>query len=209
MPDASPPPNPAHDNPAPDAPSADAGSAGFADAAAAAREADRRFATRRNETGARDPREYYRGLLRDLRGEDPDGYRELVARYEAEVVGAIGTGEADPLEAWLAFGAALATRVAGPGALLSVDAAGAASPADPPYRWDQLLLHLPEGRGRASGGRSGIALPVGLPPELSRAQKATVDLLVHGKVRAPEPSSSPTHAGAPDPEDSGAPDESA
>ncbi len=148
-------------------------------------EADRRFAARRSETGARDPREYYRGLLRGLRETDPDAYRTLVERYEAEVVQAIAAEGADPLEAWLAFGAVLAQAVAGPGGLHSVDATGQSAPAAPPLPWDALLLHIPEGKG--GGGRGGRALPVGLPPELSPAQRATVDLLVHGKVRSEAP----------------------
>lgn len=156
-----------------------------------AEEAERRFAARRSETGARDPREYYRGLLRDLREADPDAYRTLVARYESEVVRGIAAEGADPLEAWLAFGATLAQTVAGPGTLHRVDAAGASAPATSPLPWDALLLHIPN--GKKGGGRGGRALPVGLPPELSPAQRATVDLLVHGKVRveSPLPSSAP------------------
>lgn len=160
--------------------------------------ADARFLERLSETGARDPREFYRGLLRELRQEDPTAYTTLVARYDADVVGAIASGEADPLEAWLAFGAALAVAVTGPGRLVAIGAGGEATEAASPLQWDQLLLYLPEdGRrsrrggdadatGGGSGGRRGVALPVGLPPELSPAQRATVDLLVGGKVRPPE-----------------------
>jgi hypothetical protein len=137
--------------------------------------ADRRFAERRAATCARDPREFYRGLLRDLREADASAYRDMVARYEAQVVGAVGRGETDPLEAWLAFGLDLAVASAGAGRSVVVDATGRATPLDARPRWDQMILHLPEGRGRA--------VPVSLPPELSDAQRAALDLLVKGKVR--------------------------
>jgi len=138
--------------------------------------ADRRFAERRAATGARDPREFYRGLLRDLRGADEAAYREMVARYEVQIVGAVGRGEADPLEAWLAFGLELAAASVGPGRSVVVDATGRATPLEGQPRWDQMLLHLPDERGVR-------AVPVSLPPELSDAQRAALDLLVKGKVR--------------------------
>ncbi len=138
--------------------------------------ADRRFAERLEATGARDPREYYRGMLRELKGADEAAYRTLVAAYEAEVVEPIGRGEADPLEAWLAFGVRLAVARAGAGQTVVIDDTGQAHPFEPPARWDRLLLHLPDDRGTR-------ALAVGLPPELSPPQRAAVDLLVHRKVR--------------------------
>ena len=137
--------------------------------------ADRRFAEQRAATGARDPREFYRGLLRDLREADEAAYREMVARYEVQIVEAVGRGEADPLEAWLAFGLELAAAAAGPGRSVAVDATGRATPLEGRPRWDQMVLYLPDGRGRA--------VPVSLPPELSDAQRAALDLLVKGKVR--------------------------
>jgi hypothetical protein len=139
--------------------------------------ADARFALRLEETGARDPREYYRGLLKELKGRDADAYQGAVARYEEAVVSAIAAG-ADPLAAWLAFGVELARIVGGPGRTVVVDETGRAAELDGPPTWQAMVLHLPEARG-ARG------LPVGLPPELSSAQRATVDLLVHGKVRLP------------------------
>jgi hypothetical protein len=148
------------------------------DAQDTASAADRRFSERLEATGARDPREFYRGLLRDLRERDESVYREMVALYQASVIEAVGQNEADPLEAWLAFGVALAVASAGAGSAVVVDPSGRATPLEAPPRWDQLILHLPEARGAR-------ALPVGLPPELSGAQRATVDLLVKGKVRLP------------------------
>ncbi len=145
--------------------------------ASAGASADDRFALRLEETGARDPREYYRGLLRDLKARDAEAYQGAVARYDEAVVGAIGSG-ADPLEAWLSFGVELARIVGGPGRTVVVDETGRAAELDGTPTWEAMVLHLPEARGTR-------ALPVGLPPQPSPAQRATVDLLVHGKVRLP------------------------
>ncbi len=143
-----------------------------------ARRADERFARALDETGARDPREFYRGLLRTLKEQSEPLYREMVARYEEAVVATVGGGDADPLEAWLAFGVELAGRMH-PGRTVVISEDGRAAPLAPPPRWDALVLHLPdEARTRA--------VPVSIPPEPSAAQRATVDLLVHGKVRLPE-----------------------
>jgi hypothetical protein len=138
--------------------------------------ADRRYAERLETTGARDPREFYRRLLRELKERDEAAYQALVARYEAEVLAPVGGGEADPLEAWLAFGVTLANAVGGPGRTVVIDAVGRARELAGTPGWEALVLHLPQARGSK-------ALPVGLPPELSPSQKAAVDLLVHAKVR--------------------------
>lgn len=142
-------------------------------------EADRRYEIRIQETGARDPREFYRDILRDLRETDVEAYKEMVARYEAEVVLPLAEGSRDPLLIWLQFGRVLAQRAA-PGRLMLVDATGRAKPAPEQLSWGDLLLQLPdEPRSRA--------LPVGIPPEPTPAQRATLDLLVTGRVRLPEP----------------------
>lgn len=141
-------------------------------------QADARFEKAIEETGARDPREFYRGMLRELKAQDPDAYTEAVRLYHESVIRAIAQGEADPLEAWLEFGRALAERLH-PGRTVEVDATGRASTLEPPARWDRLTLHLPDDE-RAN------AVPIGLPPELTSAQRATVDLLAFRKVRLPE-----------------------
>ncbi len=142
-------------------------------------EADRRYDLRIQETGARDPREFYRDILKDLRETDAEAYQEMVARYQAEVVAPLAEGSGDPLLTWLEFGRALAQRTA-PGRLVRVDATGRAEPVQEELSWGDLLLHLPDQpRGRA--------LPVGIPPEPTPAQRATLDLLVTGRVRLPEP----------------------
>lgn len=140
--------------------------------------ADHRYEEALAETGARDPREFYRQLLRGLKEQSEERYQEVVARWREEVVAPLARGEGEPLERWLRFGATVAAALH-PGRTVVVDESGRAAPYEPPPSWRQLILHLPdEKRVRA--------VPVGLPPELSVPQQATVDLLVKGKNRLPE-----------------------
>ena len=141
----------------------------------AQKEADRRYERRIGETGARDPREFYREILKELRESDGEAYREMVARHQSEVVLLLEQGKRDPLLTWLEFGRTLAQRVA-PGKLLRVDPTGRAMPAPEKLSWEDLLLHVPD-------ERRSRALPVGIPPEPTPAQRATLDLLVKGQTR--------------------------
>ena len=59
-----------------------------------------------------------------------------------------------------------------------IDATGRARPWEGPTA-KELVLHLPD-------ARNGRALLVGLPAELSDAQRATYDVLVAGKQRLRE-----------------------
>ena len=88
----------------------------------------------------------------------------------------MASGEADPLEAWTEYGRTLAEAVTR-GRTVSIDATGQARPYEGPVE-GHLVLHLPD-------DRSERALLVGLPPELSAAQRATYDVLVAGKNRLP------------------------
>lgn len=137
------------------------------------READRRFQEALERTDARDPRDYYRDRLRDLKSRDPEAYEEAVRHYREELIPSIASGEADPLEAWRAYGRRIAQLTAS-GRTVEVDARGRSHAFDPPTEPDRMVLHLPDDRKER-------ALLVSLPPEPSRAQKATYDLLVRGK----------------------------
>jgi hypothetical protein len=126
------------------------------------------------ESGARDPRTFYRERLRDLKKLSPQGYERAVAYYRDTLIPTVAKGESDPLAAWTEYGRTLAEAVAA-GRTVSVDETGRAHPYDGPSV-DHLILHLPsDERGRA--------LLVGLPRELSPAQRATYDVLVSGKQR--------------------------
>lgn len=146
-------------------------------------QAERRFTTRLEETGARDPRDVYRELLRHLRARDEEAYGAAVARFGDEVVAAIARDDRDPLEAWIEYGLSLA-RGLHPGRTVVLDATGRSEPYAPPPDWASLILHLPEEKRER-------AVPVSVPPDPSPAQLAALDLLVEGKVRL-----SSTHSGA-------------
>jgi hypothetical protein len=131
------------------------------------------------ESGARDPREFYRDRLRELKERSAEGYNEAVSYFETTLVPAIASGEVAPLEAWTEYGRRLAELTA-PGRTVAIDTTGRSKPYEPPSTSVDLVLHLPH----TSGGR---ALLVALPKELSDAQRATYDWLVAGRLKLKEP----------------------
>lgn len=135
--------------------------------------AKRRFEETLERTGARDPRDYYRDRLRELKSRDPEAYEDAVRHYREELIPSIADGEVDPLEAWRGYGRRIAELTA-PGRTVEIDARGRSHPFDPPTSPDRVVLHLPDDRKER-------ALLVSLPPEPTRAQKATYDLLVEGR----------------------------
>jgi hypothetical protein len=137
--------------------------------------ADRALETALEETGARDPREFYRERLRELKDANPDGYREAVAYYRDTLIPTVGRGDAPALDAWTEYGRRLAEASA-PGRTVSIDDTGRAHPWEGPDL-TRLVLHIPEDTAIR-------ALVVGIPPTLSLAQRATFDVLVAGKQRA-------------------------
>jgi hypothetical protein len=139
------------------------------------READERLARALEESPARDPREEYRALLRELKSQSDADYEQAVGDYRKSVVEAIAGGDADPIRAWLEFGCRLAERLR-PGRAVVVSPEGRAVPYLPPPSPAALILHLPN-------GNRGRGVVVGAPRELSRAQKAAKDLLALGKVK--------------------------
>ena len=141
--------------------------------------ADRRLEEALAVTGARDPREFYRDRLRDLKEADRAAYEEAVGYYRDTLVPSVSAG-ADPLPAWTEYGRRLAVLTT-PGRTVMLDRAGVSQPYREPAPHDQLILHLPTGK---SGGRR--ALVVGIPGDLSRAQRASYDLLVSGKLTLKE-----------------------
>jgi hypothetical protein len=123
-------------------------------------------------TGARDPRAFYRTRLKDLRDKDRSAYDRAVEYYRDVLLPGIAEGGA-PLAAWTEYGRTLA-ELHGPGRTVALDATGRAdaysAPADP----NHLVLHLP------TDPRAPAQL-VGLPLELTGAQRATYDWLVAGR----------------------------
>lgn len=137
-------------------------------------EADRKLEAALAATGARDPREFYRERLRELKQADRGAYDEAVGYYRSTLLPAVARGD-DPLPAWVEYGRRLAALTAS-GRTMMIDRTGSAEPYAPPAPHDRLILHLPDGRA------AGRALVVGLPADLSRAQRATYDLLVAGRL---------------------------
>ena len=137
--------------------------------------ADRIFEEALGQTGAKDPREFYRARLREMKADNPEAYREAVAYYEDDIVPSIAEAGDDPLMAWQRFGCRVAELTV-TGTPIEIDATGRRRPYAPPTPLDRLVLHLPQ-------ESSGRALVVGLPPELSAAQLATYDLLVGGRQK--------------------------
>jgi hypothetical protein len=137
--------------------------------------ADRRLEEALAAEGARDPREFYRERLRELKQANPAGYAEAVGFYRDTLIPEVASGGGDPLAAWTEYGRRLAVALA-PGRTVAVDTSGRAHPYAAPSPRDHLVLHLPEGKG-------GRAILVGLPAELTPAQRATYDILVAGKQK--------------------------
>ena len=137
--------------------------------------ADRIFEEALGQAGAKDPREFYRTRLREMKADNPEAYRKAVAYYENDLVPSIAQAGDDPLMAWQRFGCRVA-ELAVTGTPIEIDATGRRLPYAPPTPPDRMVLHIPK-------GSSGRALLVGLPPELSAAQLATYDLLVGGRQK--------------------------
>lgn len=129
------------------------------------------------DTGAVDPRPVCREFLRELRAHGQQPYDDAISAFENSVVARIGGEKADPLETWLLYACELAERIR-PGRDVVIDGTGRATPLEPPPSWRDLILHLPR------NSRSPC-LVVGRPPELTRAQRATVAVLVTRKTSRP------------------------
>jgi hypothetical protein len=140
--------------------------------------AEERFAEALCTTGARDPREYYRERLKELRTANPDAYRSAVQYYDATLLPSIADGDVDPLEAWWEYGRRIA-ELSVDGHTVEIDPSGRSHPYSRPTPRDRMVLHLP-------AGTKGRALVVGLPTDLSSAQMANYDLLVAGRQRLRE-----------------------
>ncbi len=136
-------------------------------------EAARRLEDALAETGARDPRAFYRERLKELKAEAPEAYARMVAYYRERLIPEVAGGS-DPLAAWVEYGRLLAAAFA-PGRCVRVDPEGRAHPYEPGGALHDLVLHLPDDGGRA--------LLVSLPPELSPAQRATYAVLVAGRQK--------------------------
>jgi hypothetical protein len=126
------------------------------------------------ESGARDPREFYRERLRELKRLRPDEYQSAVTYYTRTLLPEVAERRREALSAWTEYGRRLAEALT-PGRTVTIDETGRARPYEASGGLG-LILHLPEDGG-------GRALLVALPRTLSPAQRATYDVLVAGKLR--------------------------
>ncbi len=131
--------------------------------------AEARFQAALEQSGARDPRDFYRQLLRSLKARDRAAYERAVRIHDEELIPSVAGDGSDPLAAWLGYGCKLAALLA-PGKTVQIDPSGLATAYAPPVPLDRLVLQLP------TAAREPI-LVIGIPPALSPAQRATVDLL--------------------------------
>ena len=132
--------------------------------------ADRRFAEMLERTGLPDPRDRYRGWLRQLREQDEPAFRMALEYFEQRLVPAVASAESDPVREWTEYGLRLAQRLQ-PGSPVRIDGSGRSRSADASAPLDELVLHLPTSTREK-------ALPVRIPPLPSAAQQATLQLLV-------------------------------
>lgn len=132
--------------------------------------ADERFARVLQETGARDPRDFYRKQLVALKAADANAYRRALEYYDQELIPAVARDDSDVLGEWLEYGRFLAT-LTGPGRTVQIDGEGRSRDYARPVPQDALVLHLPE-------RPTAPAVPVGIPATLTPAQRASYDLLV-------------------------------
>lgn len=119
------------------------------------------------EHGTEDVQPRYRQLLLRLKARDGSAYERAVARYRSDVEGTTAAGGA--LEAWLAYGAWLASSLE-PGGLFTISKEGRAARAPDPVPTGAMLIHLPDAKNRKGFVVAMLSAP-------SDAQRATADLL--------------------------------
>ena len=139
--------------------------------------ADQRFKEALKGSGARDPRDYYRQSLRDLKESNPEGYNRAVNHFHAVLVPGIASGEVEPLGAWREYGRLLAQE-AEEGRTVEIDESGCSRAFSSESPLDRLVLHIPDQQRSRS-------ILISLPPDPSPAQRASYELLVRGKQRVP------------------------
>ena len=122
--------------------------------------------------GLADPRPPYRDRLRLLRDTHPDAFQRAIAHYETQVLPAMATGDA--IVAWLGY-AQFLTGLTADGTLHVIDESGRAAVYTPPLAPNSLALFVPEDTAEA-------VLVAASPLHISRAQQATLDLLVGRKL---------------------------
>jgi len=137
------------------------------------KQADARLAGRLAELEALDARETYRSLLRALKAENADAFTRASRYYEEHVVPRLLT-EPDPVDAWIDYGRMIG-ELAGTGRMLVIDESGRSQRYRPPLAPQQMVMFVPD------DARVGSFAAI-QPAALSAAQRATLSLLVEGRL---------------------------
>lgn len=122
----------------------------------------------------RDPRPFYKPVLRHLRERSPDAFQSALAWFDDALVP--GCLDGDPLAAWLDYGLRLAEAL-GTGRILDIDGTGRARVAGDPAAATGLLLFIPD-------TTSAPVVVLRYPVDATPAQRATYELLVEGRAVA-------------------------
>ncbi len=138
----------------------------------AADRADRALEEALQQRELADPRQPLRARLRELK--ETAAFDEAVRYYREELVPKVAGGEVDPLEGWFEFARKLAA-LSGPGTEVVIDRGGKSHQPSGRSADHDVILYLPD------DPRQHI-LPLRLPRERSRAQEATLRLLVERKT---------------------------
>jgi hypothetical protein len=137
------------------------------------KQADARLAEGLAAHCAADARETYRNRLRALKAENADAFTRASRYYEERVVPRL-LAESDPLDAWIDYGRVIG-ELTGTGRLMVIDASGKSAAYEPPLAPGQMVMFVPD--DTRYGSFAAIQ-----PMELSAAQRATLGLLVEGRL---------------------------
>ena len=133
-----------------------------------------RLAQSLEAAGAMDMRARYRDALRALKMRDADAYAQATRYFESNIQPRLASDAEDPLNVWIDYGCKLG-ELSGGGRITAIDATGRAIPYAPPPPRGTLLLYLRDDT------RTGNLVLLE-PATASRAQAATISLLVEGKL---------------------------
>jgi hypothetical protein len=136
-------------------------------------EADSNLTNAIGAAGMSDPRPGYRERLRSLKDRDSSAFERALRHYEDVVLPALATGP-DPMGAWVQYGQFLAALTA-PGRTVSIDGSGRASKLTLPLQPGILVLQIPD-------DNSAPVFIAAAPASPTPSQRATLDLLAHGRL---------------------------
>ena len=124
------------------------------------------------ENSVRDPRIICREKLQELKKIDSESYQQALVYYNETLLPAITKNGDNCLTSWQKYGCFI-SNLQNPGTPVEIDTNGRLHDCHNPTPSDRMVLHMPN-------TASHRAVPITLPLHLSKAQGATLDLLVKG-----------------------------